>query len=85
MGAPDSPVRHRIGTVPCLVRRHVIQSLGFGARSTVGALSSCGTGQSGALLTSAVTLFICQSRPLSVDSCCSAGSPDSLVPHRTVR
>jgi hypothetical protein len=40
MGAPDSPVR-----------RHVTQPLGFGAKSTVGALSSCGTGQSGAPLT----------------------------------
>ena len=49
MGAPDSPVRHRAGIVRCPVRRHVIQSLGFGAKSTVGALSSCGTGQSDAL------------------------------------
>jgi hypothetical protein len=48
MGAPDSPVRHRTGTVHCPMSRHVTQSLGFGARSTVGALSSCGTGQSGA-------------------------------------
>jgi hypothetical protein len=45
MGAPDSPVRHRTGTIHCPVRRHVTQLLGFGARSTVGALSSCGTGQ----------------------------------------
>jgi hypothetical protein len=35
MGAPDNPV--------CC---HVTQPLGFGAKSTVGALSSCGTGQS---------------------------------------
>jgi hypothetical protein len=48
MGAPDSPVRHRTGTVPYPVCRHVTQPLGFGARSTVGALSSCGTRQSGA-------------------------------------
>jgi hypothetical protein len=48
MGAPDSPVRHRTGTVPCLVCRHVTQPLGFGAGSTIGALSSCGTGLSGA-------------------------------------
>jgi hypothetical protein len=58
MGAPDSPV--------C---RHVTQSLGFGAKSTVGALSPCGTGQSGAtldspmpsdlaVLTSTATLFM---------------------------
>jgi hypothetical protein len=52
MGAPDSPARHRTGTVPCLVRCHLTQLLGFGAGSTVGALSSCGTGQSGAPLTS---------------------------------
>jgi hypothetical protein len=42
-------VRHRTLTIPCPVRRHVTQLLGFGAKSTVGALSSCGTGQSGAL------------------------------------
>jgi hypothetical protein len=46
MGAPDSPVRHRTGTVGCPVRCHVTQPLGFGAKSTVGALSPCGTGQS---------------------------------------
>jgi hypothetical protein len=44
MGAPDSPVRHRTGPVHCPVRRYVTQPLGFGAQSTVGALSSCGTG-----------------------------------------
>jgi hypothetical protein len=71
MGALDSPVRHRTGTVGCLVRRHVTQSLGFGAKSTVGALSPCGTGQFGATpdspvpsnfaaLTYAVALFTCQ-------------------------
>jgi hypothetical protein len=48
MGAPDSPVRHRIGHLQCLVSRHVTQPLGFGAKSTVGFLSPCGTGQSGA-------------------------------------
>jgi hypothetical protein len=48
MGAPDSSVRHRTNTVQCPVLRHVTQPLGFGAKSTVGALSSCGTGQSGA-------------------------------------
>jgi hypothetical protein len=30
MGAPDSLVRHRTGTVRCPVRRHVSQPLGFG-------------------------------------------------------
>jgi hypothetical protein len=48
MGAPDSPVRHRTGTVGCPVRCHVTQPLGFGAKSTVGALFPCGTGQFGA-------------------------------------
>jgi hypothetical protein len=68
MGAPDSPVHHRTGTVSCPVRRHVTQSLGFGAKSTVGALSPCATGQSSATpdspvpsdfaaLTSTTTLF----------------------------
>jgi hypothetical protein len=68
MGAPDSPVRHRTCTVHCLVRRHVTQPLGFGAKSIIGALSPCGIGQSGATLdspvpsdfaalTSAATLF----------------------------
>jgi hypothetical protein len=71
MGAPDSPVHHRTLTVQCLVRRHVTQPLGFGAKSTVGALSPCGTGQSGATpdspvpsdfaaLTSTAALFTCQ-------------------------
>jgi hypothetical protein len=56
MGAPDSPVRHQTGTIPCPVRCHITQSLGFGAESTVGALSSCGTGQSGATPDSLVPL-----------------------------
>jgi hypothetical protein len=47
MGAPDSPVRHQTDTVQCPVRRHVTQSLGFGAESTIGALSSCSTGKFG--------------------------------------
>jgi hypothetical protein len=85
MGAPDSPVRHRTDTVQCPVRRHVTQPLGFGAESTVGALSSCGTGQSGAPLTSTVALFIYQSRPLRADSRCSAGSPDSPVNYSGAR
>jgi hypothetical protein len=56
MGAPDSPVRHWTGTVHCPVRRHITQPLGFGAESTVGALSSCGTEQSGATPDSPVPL-----------------------------
>ena len=69
MGAPDSPVPHRTGTVPCPVRRHVTQPLRFRAGRPLEALSSCGTGQSGALwlpaLTSVVTLFTLQSQPLA--------------------
>jgi hypothetical protein len=42
---------HRTGPVHYSVRCHVTQPLGFGVRSTVGALSPCGTGQSGAPLT----------------------------------
>jgi hypothetical protein len=56
MGAPDNPVHHRTGTMRCPVRRHVTQLLGFGDRATVGALSSCGTGQSGAIPDSPVPL-----------------------------
>jgi hypothetical protein len=48
MGAPDSPVRHRTGTVGCPVRRHVTQALGFESSRPLAPLSSCGTGQSGA-------------------------------------
>jgi hypothetical protein len=51
MGAMDSRMRHRTCPVHCPVRCHVTQLLGFGAKSTVGALSSCGTRQSGAPLT----------------------------------
>jgi hypothetical protein len=56
MGAPDSLVRHWIGHVHCSVSRHVTQPLGFGAESTVGALSSCDTGQSSATPDSLVPL-----------------------------
>jgi hypothetical protein len=48
MGAPDSPVRHRTGTVGCPVHRHVTQPLGFGSSQPLALLSSCGTRQSGA-------------------------------------
>jgi hypothetical protein len=47
MGAPDCPVRHR--TVSGAPPRHL--SLGLGAGRPLEALSSCGTGQSGAPLT----------------------------------
>jgi hypothetical protein len=75
-------------TRQCPVRRHVILSLGLGAGWPLEALSSCGTGQSGAPLTSALTfwiaLFTLQSRPLRADSRYSAGTPDSPVRHRTL-
>jgi hypothetical protein len=87
MGAPDSPLRHRTCTVPCPVCRHITQPLGFGAGSTVAALSSCGTGQSGATPDSPVpsdfrrgTVAHCstlKSRPLALDSRCP-------LAHRTV-
>jgi hypothetical protein len=48
MGAPNSLVRHRTGLVDCPVRRHVTQPLGFGSSRPLEALSSYGTGQSGA-------------------------------------
>jgi hypothetical protein len=80
---------HRTGTVQCLVRRHVTQSLGFGAELTIGALSSCGTKQSGAPLTCCsdfcAALLICQSRPLRAGSRCSAGTPDSPVNYSGAR
>jgi hypothetical protein len=69
----------RCATEQCPLRRHVTLSLGLRAGRLLEALSSCGTGQSGAPLTSAVVLFICQSRPLRADSRCSTGAPDSPV------
>jgi hypothetical protein len=53
MGAPDSV---RCATGQCLVRRHVILSLGLGAGRPLEVLSSCGTGQSGATPDSLVPL-----------------------------
>jgi hypothetical protein len=48
MGAPDSPVCHRTGTVRCPMHCHISRPLGFGAGRPLEALSSCSTGQSGA-------------------------------------
>jgi hypothetical protein len=86
MGAMDSRMRHRTCHVQCLVRCHVTQPLGFGAKSTVGALSSCGTRQSGAPLTLLLRLLhdtvahcsSCQSRPLRE-------LVVALLAHRTVQ
>ena len=76
MGAPDSPVRHRTGTMHCQVCLHVTQPLGFGAKSTVGALSPCGIGQSGATSNSLVPSDFCAAllltvAPVKVDRCAS--------------
>jgi hypothetical protein len=86
MGAADSRMRHRTCPVHCLVRCHVTQPLGFGAKSTVGALSSCGTRQSGAPLTLLLRLLrdtvahcsSCQSQPLRE-------LVVALLAHRTVQ
>jgi hypothetical protein len=94
MGAPDSLVRHRTLTVQCLVRRHVTQPLGFGAKSTVVALSSCGTEQSDATPDSPVASNFAaltsatHCAAVRVDRCALeklADLPDSPVAHRTVR
>jgi hypothetical protein len=92
MGAPDSLVRQP--------RHPTVRVLNI---LTVGALTSCCTGQSivapdmccsmsGApqtpALTSACTvhaLFTLLKTTVALDSCCSAGTPDSPVAHRTVR
>jgi hypothetical protein len=75
MGAPDSPVR-----------RHVTLSLGLGAGLPLEALSSCGTGQSGAHLT--FCSDFCHVTVLHYSSvrvdCCAQIAVAPLV-HRTVR
>jgi hypothetical protein len=70
----------------CPVRRHVTLSLGLGAGRPLEALSSCGTGQSGAPLTFCsdfcrVIVLHCSS--VRVDRC----APIAFAPlvHRTVR
>jgi hypothetical protein len=99
MGALDSPVSHRTGTVHCLVHRHVTQPLGFWSSRPLAPLSSCGTGQSGATPdtvqcasdSAALTLralFLCQwllQSTVARVSRCSAGTPDSLVNYSGVR
>jgi hypothetical protein len=99
MGAPDSLVRHRTGTVRCPVRRHANQLLGFRAGRPLETLSSCGTGQSGATTDSPVPFDFAAltlsrtvhrgrrfcSRPLALDSHCSAGSSDSPVNYSGAR
>jgi hypothetical protein len=96
MGAPDSPVRHRIGTVGCPVRRHVTQPLGFGSNRLLASLSSCGTGQVLFIVRCASdfcsdfchaqlrTVAFAESTVARV-SRCSAGAPDSLMNYSGVR
>jgi hypothetical protein len=98
MGALDSPVRHRTGTVHCPVHATSAYSLGFRAVDRWSALSSSCTGQFGATPDSPVPLWLCCfdfcaalcctvhliESTVGAQSHCSAGSPDSLVAHRTV-
>jgi hypothetical protein len=70
----------------CLVRRHITLSLGLGAGRPLEALSSCGTGQSGAPLTFCsdfyrVTVLHCSS--VRVDRC--AQIVVAPLVHQTVR
>jgi hypothetical protein len=99
MGTPDSPVCHRTGTVHYPVRSHITQPLGFRAKSTVGALSPCGTGQSGTLRLRGSDFCRCTihaSCTFAVDRCAqivvarwltgqSGGTPDSPVNYSGVR
>jgi hypothetical protein len=92
MGAPDSPVRHRTGTVGCPVCRHVTQPLQFGSSRPLASLSFCGTRQSGAPPTLWPWLcahcFLCQrlmQSTVGASSRCSAGSPDNPVNYSGAR
>jgi hypothetical protein len=89
MGAPDSPVRHRTTSVHCPVRAMLAQPLGFGASRPLEPLSSCCTGQSGALwlLHSNfwLALFIMAGDRWRAGSRCSAGSPDGPVNYSGAR
>jgi hypothetical protein len=83
MGAPDSPVRHR--TVSGAPPRH--PDIRAWCWSTVGGFLlmrnqtvRCPSDQLLWLLPRSLCCTVrCQSRPLRVDSRCSAGTPDSLV------
>jgi hypothetical protein len=101
MGTPDSLMCHRTvrcATRHCPVRQPRHPTVRVLTVSTVGALTSCRTGQSGATpdsycsvsgapLTPALT-SACTVHAFANDCCavsrCSAGTPDSLVAHRTV-
>jgi hypothetical protein len=75
---------HRTCTVGCPVRRYVTQQLGFGARATIGNLSSCGTGQSGVTPDSPVPLWLAILISVVV-LCCTVHPSESTVARWTVR
>jgi hypothetical protein len=79
----------RCATGQCLVRRHITLSLGLRAGRPLEALSSCGTGQSGAPLTFCsdfCRITVLHWSSVRVDHCAQiAGAPDGPVVHRTVR
>jgi hypothetical protein len=93
MGTPDSPVRHRTDTVGCPVRRHVTQSLGSGARSTVGGFVLlrhrtvwCHSDFAALTFCAALLLTVALSEStVALDSRCSLTHRESPVAHRTVR
>jgi hypothetical protein len=93
MGAPNSLVRHRTSTVHCPVRATSAQSLGFGAIDHWSRLSSCCTGQSGALWLCCsdfcaalfITVHFCAVDRSRTGSRCSVGSPDSPVNYSGAR
>jgi hypothetical protein len=89
MGAP---VRHRTGTVGCLVPRHVTQLLGFGARATLELCPLAAPNSQTPLWLAALTsvVVLCCTVHLSESTVArwifvAAGTPDSQVAHRTVQ
>jgi hypothetical protein len=92
MGASDSPVRHRTGTVHSSVRRHVTQPLGFSSSRPLALLSSCGTGQSGAtpdtVRCASDSVALTYAHCSSISGFCSRPLREVVVAplvHRTVR
>jgi hypothetical protein len=99
MGAPDSPVVHRTVNVHCLMRATSAHPLGFGAVDLWRLLSSTAPDSPVAHQTLSGDLWLCCSDSTwhcsspfiwavdrwCVGSCCSAGSPDSLVNYSGAR
>jgi hypothetical protein len=98
-GAPDSPVRHRtLSGAPATSPGRWVLTIGASDNWATGQSDgapdrsySLSSAPSGAALTSAragahcsLLLFLCR-RPLALCSRYSAGTPDSLVLHQTVR